>query len=125
MFIAANDFDKLCAFIFKAKKNKFSNKNWAEFGDIYKRTLLKYQHDKKESAKRMKEGRAKNKQYGRGRSAYALKKARARQLAINWQLGVASRSGWSPRWCAYWSARWERIGRKYGLIEEFKENGLI
>ena len=75
MFVRANDFDKLCAFILKAKKNQFSNKDWAEFGDIYKRTLLKYQHDKKESAKRMKEGRVKDKQYGRGRSAYAFKKS--------------------------------------------------
>ena len=125
MFISANNFDKLCAFILKAKKNKFSNKDWAEFGDIYKRTLLKYQHDKKESAKRMKEGRAKNKQYGRGRSAYASKKARARQLAIDWQLRVATRPGWSWDWCVEWSARWERIGRKYGLLREFKENGFI
>lgn len=125
MFITANDFDKLCAFILKAKKNKFSSKDWAEFGDIYKRTLVKYQHDKKESAKRMKEGRTKNKQYGRGRSAYASKKARARQLAIDWQLGVATRPGYSRGWHAEWLARWERIGHKYGLIREFKENGLI
>ena len=125
MFITADDFDKLCAFILKAKKNKFSNKDWAEFGNIYKRTLVKYQHDKKESTRRMKEGRAKNKNYGRGRSAYALKKARASQLAIIWQQGVAARPGWSQGWCAEWLARWERIGRKYGLLREFKENGLI
>lgn len=125
MFITTDDFDKLCAFILKAKKNKFSNKDWSEFGNIYKRTLLKYQHDKKESTRRMKEGRAKNKNYGRGRSAYASKKARARQLAIIWQQGVATRPGWSQGWCAEWLARWERIGRRYGLLKEFKENGLI
>ena len=123
MYINANDFDKLCAFIFKARKNQFSNKDWREFGDIYRRTLLKYQHEKKESAKRMKKARAQNKDYGRGRSAYALKKERARQLAIDWQNKFNKVHTWE--YISTWSARWERIAQKYGLLREFKENGIL
>lgn len=56
---------------------------------------------------------------------YIKKKERARQLAQDWQLRVASRPGWSWSWCIEWLARWERIGRKYGLLREFKENGIL
>lgn len=52
------------------------------------------------------------------------KKARARELAIYWQANAATRPH-SWQWCIDWAARWERIGRKYGLTQEFKENGLI
>ena len=56
---------------------------------------------------------------------YQLKKQRARDLAIDWQLNNAGKPGQSWQWCAEWAARWERIGRKYGLLKEFKENGII
>ena len=52
-------------------------------------------------------------------------KARARELAINWQLDAVSMPGHSWQWCIEWRAKWERIGRRYGLLREFRENGLI
>lgn len=55
----------------------------------------------------------------------ADKKERARQLAEDWQMQLDSPVQHSWQWCAEWSARWERIGRKYGLLKEFKENGII
>jgi hypothetical protein len=56
---------------------------------------------------------------------YQLKKEHARRIAIYWQSGIASRPGWSLNWLANWMERFERIGRKYGLIREFKENGIL
>ena len=56
---------------------------------------------------------------------YYERKAHARQIAIDWQSGIASRPGWSWEWVAEWYARFERIGRKYGLLKEFKENGIL
>lgn len=56
---------------------------------------------------------------------YYEKKAHARQIAIDWQSRIASRPGWSWEWVAEWYARFERIGRKYGLLKEFKENGIL
>jgi hypothetical protein len=53
------------------------------------------------------------------------KKERARQLAQNWQAQLDSPVLHSWQWCAEWSARFERIGRKYGLLREFKENGIL
>jgi hypothetical protein len=55
---------------------------------------------------------------------YYTKKEKARNLAIDWQLNFTNNDrSWG--YCITWAARWERIGRKYGLIREFKENGLI
>ena len=56
---------------------------------------------------------------------YYEKKAHARQIAIDWQSRIASRPGWSLNWLANWIERFERIGRKYGLLKEFKENGIL
>ena len=58
---------------------------------------------------------------------YYERKAHARDIAIYWQCHIASDLDycWSWQWCADWSARWERIGRKYGLLREFRENGIL
>lgn len=55
---------------------------------------------------------------------YEKKKSLARQLAYDWQLDHQTQPH-SWQWCIDWYARWERIGRKYGLIREFKENGIL
>lgn len=54
---------------------------------------------------------------------YREKKERARQLAQDWQLNFNKVHTWE--YVLTWCARWERIGRKYGLIREFKENGIL
>lgn len=55
---------------------------------------------------------------------YRRKKAKARALAIDWQL-ITADSDHSWQWCIDWAARFERIGRKYGLLKEFRENGIL
>lgn len=52
------------------------------------------------------------------------KKEKARNLAIKWQ-GVACRGGWSMAYFVKWHDIFEKIGRKYGLIREFKENAIL
>ena len=55
---------------------------------------------------------------------YKEMKAKARQLAIDWQICAAG-CDHSWKWCIDWAERFEKIGRKYGLLREFRENGII
>ena len=64
--------------------------------------------------------KAKNKQ----RREYKHKKAHARRIAQNWQQ-ITADSEHSWQWCINWAARFERIGKKYGLLKEFKQNGIL
>lgn len=53
------------------------------------------------------------------------KKERARQLAIEWQARLdLDKHNWSLAYLQAWAERFERIGRKYGLLREFRENGI-
>lgn len=54
---------------------------------------------------------------------YKIKKEKARRIAIDWQFNFANRSH-SWQYCTIWQHRFERIGRKYGLLREFRENGI-
>lgn len=56
---------------------------------------------------------------------YYINKQKARDLAIQWQTQLDSPVQHSWQWCIKWSNLFHKIGRKYGLIREFKENGLI
>lgn len=60
----------------------------------------------------------------KSKQEYYQKQARARDLAIEWQYNFANqkRSWW---YCIEWRARFERIGKKYGLLREFRENCII
>lgn len=59
------------------------------------------------------------------KSGKAIKtKEEARQQAIDWQR-YASRKNLSYGEIAEWSGYFETLGRKFGLIREFKENGII
>lgn len=55
---------------------------------------------------------------------YAEKKARLRNEAMAWQHDF-SRHSYSWEEVADKQAYFEREGRKYGLISEFKANGII
>lgn len=47
----------------------------------------------------------------------------ARTLAIDWQHWQSEQSlSWGET--GDWSAFFEQLGEKYGLLEEFKENGI-
>lgn len=57
---------------------------------------------------------------------YQLKQAHARQIAIDWQNNLdLDKHGWDIQYLNDWYGRFERIGRKYGLIREFRENGIL
>lgn len=54
---------------------------------------------------------------------YQKGKERARQLAIDYSNGEMSRPmSWGE--AAEISAKFERLGRRYGLLREFHENGI-
>ena len=57
-------------------------------------------------------------------SKYQKNKARARHTAIAWQAAMNENA---PTWgeLAESMAYFEKIGKRYGLIKEFKENGII
>ena len=57
-------------------------------------------------------------------SKYKENKEKARQKAIEWQLDFANHNySWGE--LAYYSDYFERLAKRYGLVEEFKENGII
>ena len=54
---------------------------------------------------------------------YADRKAEAREEAIEWQLDFENHNySWGE--CAYWANYFEEKGRRYGLLTEFRENGI-
>lgn len=55
---------------------------------------------------------------------YQAGKERAREEAINWQLSFGEHTyTWSD--LAETSEHFERLGKRYGLIREFRENAII
>ena len=55
---------------------------------------------------------------------YAERKEKARNEAIDWQADFCNHNYyWSE--LAYFSAHFEKLGKRYGLLREFKENGII
>ena len=58
---------------------------------------------------------------------YKKKKEKARQLAINWQKGLVNTGPLNRSWAYFvkWAYLFEKIGRKYGLLKEFRDNGVI
>ena len=54
---------------------------------------------------------------------YQRGKERARREAMDWDAGVATRS-MSYGELAIWQERFERLGRRHGLLREFRENAI-
>ena len=54
---------------------------------------------------------------------YQEHKARVRDLAIEWQAAF-SEHNYSGAELADWSDVFLRLGRRYGLLQEFRENGI-
>ena len=57
-------------------------------------------------------------------SAYQRAKERARDKAIEWQLDFNNQN-YSYGELAYYGNYFERLAKRYGLVKEFKENGII
>ncbi len=55
---------------------------------------------------------------------YQERKEKAREFAKNWQLDFANRN-----YCWWelvnWGTYFEKLGKRYGLTKEFRENGII
>ena len=51
-------------------------------------------------------------------------KDKAEKVAIYYQ-SVASRGNFSYNWFSKWESVFQKIGKKYGILEIFKENGII
>lgn len=57
-------------------------------------------------------------------TSYKRGKEAARDTAINWQAGFSSHN-YSYSELAEFQDMFSRLGRKYGLLREFRENGII
>lgn len=57
-------------------------------------------------------------------SKYAEKKEQIRQEAIDWQNDFCNHN-YSYGELAFYSDYFEKLGRRYGLIKEFRENAII
>lgn len=57
-------------------------------------------------------------------SAYQKAKERARDKAIGWQMDFNNHNySWGE--LAYYGNYFEKLAKRYGLVKEFKENGII
>lgn len=54
---------------------------------------------------------------------YYERKEKIRQDAINWQLKCCS-NNYSYLELANWNDYFYKLGKRYGLLKEFKENGI-
>ena len=55
-------------------------------------------------------------------STYQKEKEKARNKAINWQTDF---DDYSYDELVYYNSYFERLAKRYGLVKEFKENGII
>ena len=58
------------------------------------------------------------------KKTYAEKKAEARAMAIEWQLNFAEQNLTQFELACYHNMLYQ-LGKRYGLLKEFKENGII
>lgn len=54
---------------------------------------------------------------------YTEKKDIARQKAIDWQIGFADKN-YSIDELAFFTQHFTRLGKRYGLLNEFRANGI-
>ena len=55
---------------------------------------------------------------------YQNRKEEVRQEAIDWQLDFENQNYyWSD--IVYWGDYFYKLGKRYGLLKEFRENGII
>lgn len=55
---------------------------------------------------------------------YLKNKEKLRENAIKWQQDFPSKN-YSYGELAFWQDYFYKLGKKYGLLKEFKENGII
>lgn len=57
------------------------------------------------------------------KTTYEIKKEMARQEAIEWQNNFCNHN-YSYRELVEFEYHFEKLGRRYGLLKEFRENGI-
>ena len=57
-------------------------------------------------------------------NTYRKAQRRVRDKAIEWQMNFANHN-YSYGELAYYGEYFERLAKRYGLVKEFKENGII
>ena len=57
-------------------------------------------------------------------NAYQREKENARNKAVEWQRGFCDHD-YSYGELAYYGEFFDRLARRYGLVREFRENGII
>lgn len=57
-------------------------------------------------------------------NAYQKAKERARDKAIEWQMDFDNHN-YSYGELAYWGDYFMKLANRYGLVKEFRENGII
>jgi hypothetical protein len=62
--------------------------------------------------------------FGCKKTKYKQQKEKARQLAIDWQIEFSENDHYMSEY-AYWGEKFEKLGKRYGLLKEFRENGII
>ena len=55
---------------------------------------------------------------------YQLNKAKLRENAISWQNDLGTKN-YSHNELLFWQEYFYKLGKKYGLLKEFKENGIL
>lgn len=55
---------------------------------------------------------------------YKQLKEKARELAIDWQIEFSENDHYMSEY-AYWNNKFTKLGKRYGLLKEFRENGII
>jgi len=55
---------------------------------------------------------------------YAINKEKAREQAIDWQHNFENQN-YSWGCLANWECYFRKLGKRYGLLKEFSENGII
>ena len=57
-------------------------------------------------------------------NAYQMAKEKARNKAVEWQRGFCNQN-YSYSELADWEDYFSRLAKRYGLVKEFRENGII
>lgn len=57
-------------------------------------------------------------------NAYRKRQERARNKAVEWQMDFDNHN-YSYGELVYWQNYFEKLGRRFGLVNEFRENGII
>lgn len=60
-----------------------------------------------------------------GKSRYQIGKATARQQAIDWQRSFCEGRSYTWSEVFEFTAHFTKLGKRYGLLKEFRENGII